>query len=287
MGCMRSTPISILLSEANIPPLSFRRSLINRRHMIRNLSWTQNPLSSNLLCLQHRTDLNKQDRKPTPLIRSSLLETFRDVTQIMSKCGQTKKPSLQYEMTWGELTRSVEVDLHSGLEIKAHPSPSQAFFDLLAKYEDYIDIYTDGSQDPVISSSGASFVIPKLNINFAVRLSGLMLIDSCELYAISSALREAARLNFDNVLIVSNSQNALNEIKHRLINPLPHPLLKIIITGIIALMDRGCRVSFIWIPSHSGIRGNELVDGWARNALSLPFGNLQGGPPCNILGSGV
>lgn len=111
MGCMRSTPISILLSKANIPPLSLRRSLINRRHMIRNLSWTQNPLSSGLRCLQHRTNLNNQDRKSNLTIRSSLLETFRNVTQIMSRCGQTKKPSLQYEMSWGELTRIIEVDL--------------------------------------------------------------------------------------------------------------------------------------------------------------------------------
>ncbi|XP_043480509.1 uncharacterized protein LOC122510137 [Leptopilina heterotoma] len=284
LGCMKSTPISILLSESNISPLSIRRTLINRRHMIRNLSWTLNPLSTSLHCLQDRIGINVLVPNPSSGIRSSLLVSFGDVSQIMSKCGRTKKPSLQYEMSWDELTRHVEVDLQSGLEIKSHSSPPQAFSELLqTKYENYIDIYNDGSHDPVKSSSGASFVIPKLNINFSVRLSGLMLIDSCELYAILSAVKEAVRLNLDNVLIISDSQNALNEIKHRMSNSLPHPLLKRIITGIITLIDRGSGVSLVWIPSHSGIRGNELADGWARNALSLPFGNLQGGPPRDLL----
>lgn len=131
----------------------------------------------------------------------------------MSKCAQTKNLCLKYEMSWNEHTRSIEVVLQSGLEIKTHPFPSQAFSDLfLSKYEDYIDIYTDGSHDAINSSSDASFVIPKFNINFGVRLSGLMLIDTCELYAIRSAVKEAVGLNLDSVLIVSDSQNDLNEI---------------------------------------------------------------------------
>ncbi|XP_043480278.1 uncharacterized protein LOC122509979 [Leptopilina heterotoma] len=284
LGCMRSTPIGILLSEANIPPLSLRRSLINRRHMIRNLSWTLNPLFTKLQCLQNRINLNNQNSNPSPIIRLPLLTAFGDVSQIMSRCGRIKKPSLRFEMTWNDLIRDVDVDLQIGLEIKSHVSPAQAFSELLlAKYEDFTDIYTDGSHDPVKSTSGASFVIPKLNINFSVRLSGLMLIDTCELYAILSAVKEAVQQNLDNILIISDSQNALNEIKYRFINPSLHPLLKRIMKEINALLDRGSLVSFIWIPSHSGIRGNELADGWARNALSLPFGNLQGGPPGDLL----
>lgn len=176
------------------------------------------------------------------------------------------------------------MDLQTGLEIKSHSSPVQAFFELIHnKYSDYIDIYSDGSHDPNGISSGASFVIPKLNINFSVRLSGLMLIDSCELYGIFSAVKEAARLNLDKILIISDSQNALKEIQLRLSNPRPHPLLKKLVLEVIKLMDRDSSVVFIWIPSHMGIRGNELADSWARNALSLPFGNLQGGPPDDLL----
>lgn len=243
--------------------------------MIRNLSWTLNPLTSSLHCLQDRIRINNHNLKPPPGIRSTLLNTFRDTTQIMSNCGKTKKSTLQFEMTWDELTRYIDVDLQSGLEIKTHTFPSQAFSEFLQnKYVDYIDIYSDGSHDPVKSTSGASFVIPKLNINFSVRLSGLMLIDSCELYAIFSAVREAVRLNLDSVLIISDSQNALNEIKYRMSNSLPHPLIKRIITEITTLIDRGGRVSLVWIPSHSGIRGTSHVctgEHFARMGWDLPL----------------
>lgn len=246
LRCMKSTPVGILLSESNIPPLSLRRSLINRRHMIRNLSWSRNPLSTKLHCLQNRATLNGQEMNHSPRIRSSLLETYRDVSQFISNCGKTKKPSLQFELSWGDLTRDLDVDLQSGLDIKAHPFPARAFSEVLqSKYEDYIDVYTDGSHDAVKCTSGASFAAPKLNLHFSVRLSGLMLVDSCELYAISSAIKEAVRLNLDNILIVSDSQNALKEIKYRLNNPLPHPLLGRIMIGISTLLDRGSRISFI------------------------------------------
>lgn len=52
------------------------------------------------------------------------------------------------------------------------------------------NFHTDGSHDPSRSLSGLSFVIPKLNVTFGVRLCGLMLIDFCELYAILSAIGE-------------------------------------------------------------------------------------------------
>lgn len=43
-GCMRTTPISILLSEANEPTLELRRSLFLNRNSIRIASWADNPL---------------------------------------------------------------------------------------------------------------------------------------------------------------------------------------------------------------------------------------------------
>ena len=44
LGCMRSTPIAILLSEAGEPPLWLRRHLLSNRLIVRNFSWRGNPL---------------------------------------------------------------------------------------------------------------------------------------------------------------------------------------------------------------------------------------------------
>lgn len=54
LGCMRSTPIIILLSEAAEVPLSVRRSLLESRFILRNFSWNGNALVLRLPALSDR-----------------------------------------------------------------------------------------------------------------------------------------------------------------------------------------------------------------------------------------
>lgn len=44
LGCMRTTPIPILLAEANEPPLEVRRNLILNKYALRISSWRDNTL---------------------------------------------------------------------------------------------------------------------------------------------------------------------------------------------------------------------------------------------------
>ena len=57
LGCMRPTPISILLSEAGEPPLWLRRHLLCNRFIARNFSWRGNPLIPKLKLLSERAAL--------------------------------------------------------------------------------------------------------------------------------------------------------------------------------------------------------------------------------------
>jgi ribonuclease HI len=39
-----------------------------------------------------------------------------------------------------------------------------------------------------------------------------------------------------------------------------------IIDGSLKLASKRCRVMLRWVPAHQGIEGNEVADGWAKEA---------------------
>lgn len=48
LGCMSSTPSTVVLSEASENPLSFRRSLLANTFILRNFCWDNSPLANKL-----------------------------------------------------------------------------------------------------------------------------------------------------------------------------------------------------------------------------------------------
>ena len=139
----------------------------------------------------------------------------------------------------------------------------------LQNYNHYLQIYTDGS----ISSEGevgCAFTIPAFNITKQYKLNKGVSIFSAELTAIMKACSYLTDLprNLQNVVILSDSKSALqaieNETKNRnnMQNEIRHLCHNLIING--------TNIELFWIPSHLGIRGNNIADLAAKNATSIP-----------------
>lgn len=52
LGAMKSTPFFLLLLEADETPLSIRRAFLSNSFLVRNLSWSENPLIPNVRLLE-------------------------------------------------------------------------------------------------------------------------------------------------------------------------------------------------------------------------------------------
>ena len=63
LGCMRSTPFAILLSEANETPLGLRRSLLGGRFILRHAAWRDSLLVPRLRLLSEKARL---EEPPSP-----------------------------------------------------------------------------------------------------------------------------------------------------------------------------------------------------------------------------
>lgn len=136
--------------------------------------------------------------------------------------------------------------------------------------------YTDASKD---SSSRVGWgVYTHDQRSLHGRLPDYTDITTAEIYAICEALLDAVHNKLNKVVIVTDSQSAIATLsKPR------HPLLLELVYAVwrsadILSTDQS-KVTFLWVPSHTGIRGNEHVDKIAKAAtLDVNISTIQPTP---------
>ena len=128
------------------------------------------------------------------------------------------------------------------------------------QYDTFLKIYTDGAKNLGV---GSAFFIPQLKVEKAFSISKHCSSFTAEISAILGALGWAVDQRHQKILIASDCLSALQtlEKKHQ---------ENFLTTRIANLQHRyrnwGREVTFIWIPSHCGIRGNEKADELAKSA---------------------
>ena len=70
-----------------------------------------------------------------------------------------------------------------------------------------------------------------------------------------------------NFRAITHSLNAISGIKQMCPN---NPILKLIKEELSLVQENNKSITFIWVPSHIGIRGNEQANRSARDAISNP-----------------
>ena len=127
-------------------------------------------------------------------------------------------------------------------------------------YKGSVQVFTDASKT-IDNKTSAAFCIPEFNIEHSVTLTDNITIFAAELCAIKLALQWVTSNSDKNVCIFSDSYSSLQAIalgksicRRNLLLP--------------TFTTRCKKVDFVWLPSHIGIRGNELADKLAYAATS-------------------
>jgi ribonuclease HI len=255
-GAINNTPTSYLEVECGVLPLFLQRKQILLKYIARTLYYK---LPNSYLQKDWKYYYGKYKNNNQPIIdKVKFFEQYNktDIAQYpISPVPPWFLPNLQVDLTLCNVGKKDE---------------NTNFLLTLAKekidyYKDYFHIYTDGSKNE--SNTSCSFYVPSINFHKSYKLRSTS-IYCAELFAILQAILWVEDTKYKHVLILSDSLSSLNSIKSKYSNCNPSILLEILLCAM-RLVATDINVQFIWIPSHIGITGNEIVDKHAKEALKL------------------
>lgn len=253
-GAYRTTPITSLECLSSTPSLQFQRNLSLLKYTTSIKSRPPSHLPSTFLThyplipstrprdQNHRLRLLKENQGLAfPSFNTSIFPTF---------------PPWIFPHTDINLSlTNIDKDLPPSI-IKT------SFLAILdSAYKNHLLIYTDGSKTP--QGTGAAFYSTSLTSKF--KLHPLSSILSAELLAIRESIKTTiVRKTSTKVLIVTDSLSSLKCLQS--IKP-SHPLAINIKDLLYISFQRRIEISFLWVPSHKGIRGNERADELAKSSI--------------------
>ena len=135
-----------------------------------------------------------------------------------------------------------------------------------SEYPDFQHIYTDGSKDgPNVASACVSQTHTR-----KCRLPDNASTFTAEIQAINMALDYIKDANLSKVLIFSDSLSVLQSINNC---KLDNPLVQDILLRFHSMSSK--HIILCWLPSHTGIKGNEKAGIAVKSALLLPPSNFK------------
>jgi ribonuclease HI len=148
---------------------------------------------------------------------------------------------------------------------KAYNTPAfhkMQYFEYTLSKLDFCFVFTDGSKADGV---GSAAVLGK-NV-YSCRIDDDASVFTAEAYAILLALRAIEGSRRSKFVIFSDSFSCLQAI---LSCKWQNPAVLDILEAYKNLFEIGKDIRFCWIPSHTGIHGNEAADAAAKSALNKP-----------------
>ena len=226
-----------------------------------------------MFTIQHTNTLFPQyqtlfQRKPTTIptfgIRS--LKRLQDLPIDLSTIAAYKLPSMP---PWLCRMPTLCFSLHTGNKTNANPAfLKQSFYQLLSVYNNFVQIYTDGSKE---ENCVAAAMVCRRSLVTA-RLPDYASIYSAESHAILLALEFIEMYDSSRFVIFSDSLSCLQAINNaKWSNALVCSILEK--CHVLALAEK--EIHFCWVPSHVGITGNERANVEAKAALNFPVSDCR------------
>lgn len=134
------------------------------------------------------------------------------------------------------------------------------------KYENRLQVFTDGSVDKKTKTATAACHIPEMNIDWSARINHFCSSTLAELAAITEALRKLAHLPAADAVILVDSRAAIQRLQRPQHTDASTKEARDLAE---VLINRGQQVALQWIPAHVGLRGNERADQLAKEAHQM------------------
>lgn len=160
---------------------------------------------------------------------------------------------------WTSLLNQIDFNLTRVIKKSQNPEQqkSSALQYLNDKYQNYIKIYTDGSKNE--SSTSYAIFSDDLKLKLMTKINHINSVFQAEALAILKAIDKSREMSLDPVVILTDSLSAVKAINS-------YNNRDITTTLIVRTILKCPNIKIAWIPSHVGIKGNEMADTLANEA---------------------
>lgn len=259
LGAYHTSPVQSLHCECGELPLDLRRIYLSLSYIAIVSSNHDNPVRHNVFSDRFKTIFDEKVRTDPPFyqrIRNYLanLEITLPSTYDI--------PSVQTFPPWTLPIPTCDTSLTT-LNKSETPADliNQEYRRLLSESSFFQPVYTDASKN----AHGVGAAVYSETFSASYKLLPATTIFSAELFAI---LRATVLIQEDNLqysIIITDSLSSINALSQTYST---HPLVLRIKNELASISNRNSHVRFLWIPSHTGIAGNERVDKLAKEAVT-------------------
>ena len=265
LGAYRTSPEKSLHVEANELPLELRRRKLSLQYAVKISSLPTNPAYDCIFNIPSKI-INISSKNNS--IKPFGMRVAKDLKDLEFEKDNTENyffPAIPlWELKLPKIDLSLTEFNKSSTQHKKYRD--EYYKTILSKYEDHVQIFTDGSKS---NDSVASAAIPMtMEIDDKhERLKPDASIFSAEAKAIDLALNMINKSSEQSFLILTDSLSCVKAIQSY---ETPNPQILNLKLKIHSILQRGVNITFLWIPSHVGIDGNDMADEYAKEGLNLP-----------------
>ena len=244
LGVPKNTAIDAVESELRLPPLNVRFSTLTAHFVAKVYSNQEHPLHNTFVSASKK-DPRVYDIKASHIMTDLLQgSSLPHIQPKFVKIAPWKNHPIQFKIYHPYKSKSTLTQRKACQMAKDQIA-------LIEQVNDHI-YYTDGS----VSNFRASSAFYTEGFSKSVRLKNNTTILQAELYAIKMALEHSNHQGEDRVIIHTDSLSSIQLLSRR------NPRDNIDLVNSIFHMSKNKAVSPIinWVPSHTGIFGNEAAD---------------------------
>lgn len=263
IGAMKSSPKNALQVECADPPLGLRRQYISDRFLFKISQYPSHPLfpKLDLLCQKISNSRYWANKDSTRLVKS-----YNKLKSLSLPMFQSPYDTF-FRCDFEALIYSPSVILDAGI-VKNDPNANSSFNEyVLREFPQWLLMFTDASQPTKGDYVGSAVWVPKYKVVLSFKCPPITSIFTGEAIAIYEAISYAESHNITKTVIFSDSKSSLKAIiGNQFRSKTKHPVILLIKELLWKCKIRGLEVILCWIPGHSGINGNEVVDKWAKES---------------------
>ena len=252
-GAFRTSPVESIYIDSDELPLDLRRQELGLRYIQRLKNNPQNPAYKVFSSCNSRAFDKPRSSKPFQVRINEEIQDEAIKKQKINEVGCSAYPP------W----LMPQVQICPKTIIKKKSSTEECRYKFLQHnshvHRNHTKVFTDGSK----TSNGVGSAVFIDNTIHQSRLSNCASVFTAEMTAIINALSLINKRSELEFVIFSDSYSSIKAIEQ--FNP-SHPLVQIAQEWIYKLHTKYTTVHFCWIPSHVGIRKNEIVDAAAKEA---------------------